>query len=142
MRPTPSLRRAATTALAMAGILTLTACGTPQDAQLETEKLLNAKRVDVLKKGKDSLTNPREVIFWVGFKTTADMPCMETWLQQQQYTVLFKIQRPEEAFPEVIEFSKTLVPTVDTMNVLVSELIPAATACKGQYKEWEAPVVP
>ncbi len=135
-------RRVVATALTLAAALTLSACGNPQDTQLETEKLLNEKRVEILKKGKDSLTNPREVIFWVGFNNTADMPCFETWLKAQQYTVLFKIQRPEEAYPEVIEFSKTLVPTVDTMNVLVSEMIPAATACKGQYKEWEAPVVP
>lgn len=127
---------------ALAGILALSACGTPQDAQLETEKLLNQKRIETLKKGKDSLTQARDVIFWARFKVAADVPCFETWLQAHQYTVSYKTQRPEEALPELVEFSKSMIPTLETMNAVTAELITSATTCKGQYQEWEAPVVP
>lgn len=120
----------------------LAACGNPQDAQLETEKLLNQKRVEILQKGKDSLTQPRDVIFWAKFKSVADIPCFETWLAAHQYTVSYKTQRADEAFPEFVEFSKSLVPLLDTMNAATAELITASTSCKGQYHEWEAPVVP
>lgn len=126
----------------VAAILLASACSSPQDVQLETEKLLNQKRVDVLQKGKDSLTQPREVIFWAKFKTTAELPCFETWLQTHQYVVSYKNQRKEETYPEFVEFSKSMIPTVATMNAVTAELIAAATVCKGLYHEWEAPVVP
>ena len=122
--------------------LLLAACNNPQDAQLETEKLLNAKRIDVLKKGKDSLTQPREVIFWAKFKTSADGPCFEAWLAGHQYEVSYKTQRADDPYPEFVEFSKSMIPTLDTMNTVTTDLIAAATTCKGQYQEWEAPVVP
>ena len=126
----------------VAGITLIAGCGTPEDAQQATEKLLNQKRVEALKKGKDSLTQAREVIFWAGFKTTADIPCFESWLQTHQYTVSYKSQRPEKPFPEFVEFSKSVVPTLDNMNTTTAELITAAATCKGQYQEWESPVVP
>lgn len=128
--------------IGLASLLALSACGNPQDAQRETEKLLNQKRIDILKKGKDSLTQPRDVIFWAKFKTPTDIPCFETWLAAQQYTVLYKTQRADDAYPELVEFSKAMIPTLDTMNTITADVMTASTACNGQYQEWEAPVVP
>jgi len=126
----------------LASLMMLSACGNPKDAQLETEKLLNQKRIDILKKGNDSLTQPRDVIFWSKFKTAADIPCFETWLATHQYTLSYKTQRPDDAYPEFVEFSKAMIPTLDTMNTVTEDVMTATTACKGQYQEWEAPVVP
>ncbi|CBL47224.1 Hypothetical protein HDN1F_36410 [gamma proteobacterium HdN1] len=124
------------------GTLLVSACSAPEDTQQATEKLLNEKRVNDLKKGNDSLTQAREVVFWAAFKTAEDLPCFEGWLGSHNYLVTYKSKRADKPFPEFVEFTKSLIPTLDTMNTLTLELIPAAASCNGQYQEWEAPVVP
>lgn len=124
------------------GVTLLVACSSATDEQSETEKLLNQKRIETLKKGKDSLTQAREVIFWAKFQSEADIPCFESWLALHHFTVSYKTRRKDDAYPEYVEFNKSLTPTLDTMNNVTEDLIAASAACNGHYHEWEAPVVP
>lgn len=123
-------------------LLALAGCESESEAALRRESLLNEQRIGMLKRGNDSLTQPREVVFWARFRQPADLPCFETWLTQQGYAKQYTSERKKEEFPQVIEFTRSLVPTLETMNTTTRDISEAASACKGVFQEWEAPVVP
>ncbi len=122
--------------------IALSACSKPGEEQQRREVLLNEQRVDALKRGNDSLTAAREVIFWSRFDRKEDVTCFEKYLSEQGYSLLYTSERKGEAHPQMVEFSKSLVPSLELMNTLTAELIAASATCKGVYSEWEAPVVP
>jgi hypothetical protein len=126
----------------LAGLVCMVGCESDADAALRRESLLNEKRIEMLRRGNDSLTQPREVVFWARFKRQTDLPCFDGWLSQHGYTVQYTSERKKDDYPQVVEFTRSLVPTLDTMNATSVELMAAAAACEGVFQEWEAPVVP
>ena len=126
----------------LAGLTLMAGCESESEAALRRESLLNEQRIEMLKRGNDSLTQTREVVFWARFRQATDVPCFETWLAKHDYAKQYTSERKKDEFPHVIEFSRSLVPTLDNMNAATSDLMQAAAACKGVFQEWEAPVVP
>jgi hypothetical protein len=126
----------------MAALLALAGCESESEAALRRESLLNEQRIEMLKRGNDSLTKEREVVFWARFKQTTDLPCFDAWLSQHGYAVQYTSERKQDAYPQVVEFTRSLVPTLETMNSTTRDLMAAASNCKGLFQEWEAPVVP
>jgi hypothetical protein len=126
----------------LAIVVFLAGCESEADAALRRESLLNQQRIEMLKRGNDSLTQPREVVFWARFRQTTDVPCFEGWLSQHGFTVQYTSERKKDDFPHVVEFTRSLVPTLETMNSTTAQVMQAASACKGVFQEWEAPVVP
>jgi hypothetical protein len=120
----------------------IAACSNPAEDQQKRESLLNEQRIQALKRGNDSLTQTREVIFWSRFDRTEDLDCFKQYLGTNAFEVLYVSERKTEPHPHVVEFGKSLIPSLALMNTLTLELIAASHACKGFYTEWEAPVVP
>jgi hypothetical protein len=126
----------------MLGLLVLAGCESESEAALRRETLLNEQRIGMLKRGNDSLTKEREVVFWARFRQASDLPCFNAWLSQHGYAVQYTSERKKDEYPQVVEFTRSLVPTLETMNTTARDLMAAAETCKGVFQEWEAPVVP
>ncbi len=116
----------------------------PDDTMLNWME--NDKVITKLIQSGDSLTQPRDIVFHIGFRTEAECDSFATFVSGKGYStkalqMALKSDNVTD-FPWTANVSKRALVKMDTINAMAAELKKAAKQYHGTYDGWQAPLMP